>query len=128
MKLSGFRVMPMPSGCHVWLGGKQTNGYGSVGDGQGGTVLAHRAAWEEAHGPIPEDLTIDHLCQNRACVNVEHMELVTSTENRARAARLKAYCPRGHEYTEENTRRNGNGWRYCRACHNAAQRTKAEAS
>jgi len=122
MTITGFRVMEIPTGCHVWLGGKSRKGYGTVGSRDGGSTLAHRVAWEEANGPIPEGLTVDHLCQNKACINVDHMELVTSGENSARAHRLKAYCPRGHEYTENNTHRNGHGWRYCRTCHNEAQR------
>lgn len=126
--ISAFQVTPIASGCHVWLGAIQTNGYGSVTDGHGGTILAHRAAWEAEHGPIPDGLTVDHLCFNRRCVNTEHMELVSASENRARAARMKRYCPRGHEYTPENTSRNGAGHRYCRECANAAQRAKRAAS
>lgn len=124
MTLSGFRVMEIATGCHVWLGAIQSKGYGSVGDGQGGTTLAHRMAWVAQHGPIPNGLTIDHLCFNKRCVNVEHMELVTPAENIARAKRMKAYCPLGHEYTPENTYRNGAGHRYCRECHLTAQRAK----
>lgn len=119
---SAFRVMPIETGCHVWLGAVQSSGYGSVTDGNGGTALAHRVAWEAVHGPIPEGLTVDHLCFNRRCVNVEHMELVSGAENSARARRLKAYCPRGHEYTDANTITNSRGWRSCRQCHNAARR------
>src|SRR5205809_7157419 len=41
---------------------------------------AHRYAWTLERGPIPPGLTVDHLCRNRACINVEHMELVTRGE------------------------------------------------
>lgn len=53
-------------------------------------VLAHRARFEAAHGPIPADLVPDHLCRNRWCCNPEHIELVTPTENlrRGRVAKL----------------------------------------
>lgn len=122
MTRSGFRVMEVESGCHVWLGALQSKGYGSAADGRGGVQLAHRLAWEDAHGPIPAGLTIDHLCLNPRCVNVAHMELVTPAENTARGRKLRAYCPRGHEYTPENTSHNSRGWRYCRECHNAARR------
>lgn len=117
-----FQVAVIATGCHVWLGAAQSKGYGSVTDRQGGTMLAHRAAWEQANGPIPEGMTVDHICRNKRCVNVEHMELVTAAENTARAARSRRYCPRGHEYTAENTVTNGRGWRFCRTCHNEARR------
>jgi len=118
-------VQILDTACHLWTGAKQSKGYGSVANGVGGTMLAHRAAWEDEHGPIPDGLTIDHLCRNRCCVNVEHMELVTAAENTARASRDVRFCIRGHEYTPENTLTNGRGWRYCRACHNAARRQRA---
>lgn len=46
---------------------------------------AHRLIWEAFHGPIPDDLTVDHLCFNRRCINIRHMELVTAAENTRRA-------------------------------------------
>lgn len=122
-RLPESRIHVNRSGCHQWLGAVQSSGYGSVSDGNGGSALAHRVAWETANGPIPNGLTVDHLCRNKLCVNVDHMELVTRGENAARAHRAKTHCPRGHEYTAENTLTNTRGGRYCRECYNAARRT-----
>lgn len=74
------------NGCLPWRGARQGRGYGSFGHGPrpGRTYLAHRVAYELEHGPIPDDLTIDHRCGNKACVNTEHMELVTRQENSRR--------------------------------------------
>lgn len=55
-------------------------GYGTFWNGEK-NVRAHRYAWEFHHGPIPENVTVDHTCHNRACVNVDHLRLVTVTEN-----------------------------------------------
>ena len=45
----------------------------------------HRLTWEAVHGRIPDGLTIDHLCFNRRCINLDHLEVVTASENTRRA-------------------------------------------
>ena len=42
---------------------------------------AHRAAWEIANGPVPEGLVVRHKCDNRPCINLDHLELGTSKDN-----------------------------------------------
>ena len=85
---SKYRVSP--TGCLVWTRAIQTKGYGSVCVGRGRTALAHRVAWESARGPIPEGLTIDHLCGVKRCVNPDHMEVVTRGGNTRRYYRQGA--------------------------------------
>lgn len=70
------------AGCIEWLGGKMTRGYGMVWH-EGRQWYAHRLAWTLANGPIPDGLLIMHSCDNRACVNVEHMALGTVADNAA---------------------------------------------
>lgn len=77
------KVHPI-SECWTWTGARNPKGYGSVADGRGGSMLAHRKAYEHLVGPIPEGLTIDHLCLNKSCVNPAHMEPVTRAENNSR--------------------------------------------
>lgn len=47
-------------------------------------MLAHRFAYEELVGPIPDGMELDHLCRNTACVRPDHLEPVTAHENRRR--------------------------------------------
>src|SRR6266850_8435097 len=109
------------SGCWLWQGAKHPKGYGSfhAGPKQHGAG-AHRVAWELCRGPIPEGLTIDHLCKVKHCVNPAHLEPVTARENTLRSdnpamqnARA-THCVDGHEWTAENTLRQGpqGQWRW----------------
>lgn len=109
------------NGCHVWTAAKISNGYGYFHLGTG--RLAHRVAWEWANGPVPEGEQLDHLCRNRACVNVKHLEPVTCRENVLRGVGVsalnskKTQCPRGHAFSEKVKVRNGKpASRQCLEC------------
>jgi hypothetical protein len=69
--------------CWEWQGRRNPSGYGEAGR-YGKVWLAHRAVYEELVGPIPEGMTLDHLCANRGCVNPNHLEPVASYENTLR--------------------------------------------
>jgi hypothetical protein len=126
------RTEKTPSGCLLWTGACTPNGQATISvDGR--SRGAHRVIWEILKGPIPEGLDLDHQCHNRdltcdggptcphrRCLNVDHMEPVTNAVNckRGRAginSRRKTHCPKGHEYTEENTWKH-KGRRHCKEC------------
>lgn len=106
--------------CWPWLG----SGDGRYGQlyVSGKSIKAHRFAYELLVGPIPDGLTLDHLCRNTACVNPAHLEPVSHRENVLRGDGLTArrarqtHCKRGHEFTTENTYVTAIGQRKCRTC------------
>lgn len=107
--------------CWLWTASLNNRGYGLVTTPGRRLRLAHRAAYEEFVGPIPEGKHLDHLCRVRRCINPTHLEPVTPLENTRRspiAHGSESECPRGHRYDEANTYR-GSGRRYCRRCTSA---------
>ena len=69
------------TGCHVWTAAKDKDGYGQFRDGDK-IRQAHIWAWEHSTGnPLPSGFELDHICRNRSCVNPQHLELVTHSEN-----------------------------------------------
>lgn len=66
--------------CRIWTGSDTGNGYGVVRIA-GRLVLAHRASYELANGPIPEGMVIDHLCHSRGCIEPKHLRAVTQKQN-----------------------------------------------
>lgn len=136
-----------PGACWPWTGSVDGGGYGMIFINGTKTRLhrAHRFAYEYFIGPIPGGLEIDHTCHtkecptptkgdpHRRCVNPRHLEAVDRPTNIRRSTAPEAthayyeeyreevtYCPKGHEFTEENTQwrtiKRGYRTRRCAQC------------
>jgi hypothetical protein len=119
--MAGIWYIPIPeTGCWIWARSVSGGGYANIRI-NGKQSVAHRVAYEALRGPIPEGMTLDHLCRVRCCVNPDHMDPVTMQENILRGVSVvavnagKTHCKNGHEFTDDNTIRVPAG-RQCRIC------------
>jgi hypothetical protein len=81
--LSKVAMCPM-SGCWLWLGASDKQGYGRFHRCPGWKDRAHRVAYELFVAFIPEKSVLDHRCRTRCCVNPAHLEPVSDNENKRR--------------------------------------------
>ena len=84
---TGFLLNGRPSPCLLWTGSHSGAGRGGRYprmslDGQ--TVAVHIVSFVNKNGFVPRKKQIDHLCNNRMCVNEDHLEMVTHKENQRR--------------------------------------------
>jgi hypothetical protein len=80
-----YRILK--NGCWKWIAAINAKGYPLTRGGN--TTLAHRQAYIDKHGPIPDSFDVDHLCKYRRCVNTDHLEAVPHAENVRRGSLAK---------------------------------------
>ena len=78
------------SGCWIWMLGVDYKGYGIVNiPSVRKTIRAHRAAYQEFKGPIPEKMHVLHSCDTPCCCNPNHLRSGTNLDN------MRDKCERG---------------------------------
>ena len=75
---------PLDTPCIVVTRGRNAKGYG-VANIDGRRTLAHRAAWEAEHGPIPPGMLVLHECDTPACIAISHLHLGSAALNASSA-------------------------------------------
>ncbi len=106
MKLISSRNTPrplsfatLPTGCYVNTSHKvNSDGYFRYNLGgriNGKPKMFHRIMWELANGPIPDGHEINHLCNNRGCCNVEHLECISGHDHKVLTNKERWMLPSG---------------------------------
>ncbi len=119
-----FKYTSITPGCWLWVGFRNPLGYGHISINKR-PHQAHRVMYELFKGPIPDGLTLDHLCRNPSCVNPDHLDPVTMRENTLRGIgpsamnAVKMLCKRGHPFIVRKS-----GGRKCQECSNLKQRER----
>lgn len=119
-------------GCWIWRGYTDPSGYGRAVLPGGRYVMAHRLSYELLTGPIPDGLTLDHICRNRGCVKPQHLTPMTRGDNsllwQLEDGRYAGatHCPQGHPYNMANTYWYGpkRTKRRCRTCNRETAATR----
>lgn len=112
--------------CWNWSAGIADNGYGKFVMGgriDKSTIGAHRASYLIFNGFLPRDLVVCHVCDNKKCVNPNHLFLGTAEDNQKDCVEKgrhrysgRTHCKRGHRWIESNMDFRQNGERRCKLC------------
>lgn len=115
------KIIVSEDGCWNWTAQISTLGYG-VFSIKTHPLLSHRFIFEYYYGEILEKLEVHHVCENKKCVNPNHLKQLSVKQHNQE--HRKIHCPQGHEYNIENTYVTIEGWRQCRICHKVREQIR----
>lgn len=120
--LDKVQMEPM-SGCWLWSGSQDKDGYGRCSFKGNRGWRSHRLFYLIFKGPLVKGQMIIHKCDTPSCVNPDHLRQGTAHDNMEDMAskgrgvnQKKTHCPFGHEYKKETTYAKENGQRVCKLC------------
>lgn len=120
-----YRIDHAESGCWLWTAAKTPAGYGRL-TFRYQQLYAHVVALKAVGRHRGKPWVVDHLCRTPACVNPNHLEMVSNRENTVRGAGCaRPICPRGHLLAGCNLSPAAlaRGHRECNACNVIRVRT-----
>jgi hypothetical protein len=129
------RVRKNEGGCWLWLGGTHKGGYGSFRSNHK-VIQAHWAGYALKHGIVPDGKILHHTCKNPACVNPDHLMVLTRREHSQQHPEgpcfKKSHCKNGHPLNEQTCYsrfRKDRGYivRHCRICAAEAMMRRVQA-
>jgi hypothetical protein len=115
-----FELNP-ETGCWIWQDKPSNQGYGRIQDKHPRRLIqAHVLSYEIFIGPIPPGKEPHHTCENKICVNPNHLEALTRREHLLAHRRNPNTCMNGHVYQDGSyafyKTRSGGQTKQCKVC------------
>ncbi len=103
------------SDCWIWMGGVDNRGYGQIGVSSHRTERVHRVSYMLHFKHIPRGASVLHHCDNKLCVNPDHLYLGSQTQNVKDAVKRGRFPPHPfRKLTREQADK-------CRTLHNTGE-------
>lgn len=108
--------------CRLWMRSTNLRGYGELGY-KGYSTSVHIHAYKLWRGEVPKDMTVNHLCRHKACINPDHLEVTSRIQNKIKGAKRNLICLNGHRLLQNSIicYFKKTGQRECKKCQDASK-------